>query len=286
MAEIDKWRRSAAVAGSFYPSAPASLTTALRQFQRLVDQAGPSGTPARRAVRGAVCPHAGYLYAGALAYATLARCELPDTLVILGVNHRHPNPPAWSIWPEGVWETPLGEVAVDNILAAALMQACPELTPSKSAHQQDHAIEVLLPMLQFQHPNSPLKIVPITPFVPRAAESAVIDVGRRLGAALAAWPTATLVIASNDMTHFAPAAVAAAQDRKALDRMTALDPPGLLTVARREKITMCGAQPVAAMLAAAAVRGATHGQLVGYTHSGVVSGNLDDVVAYAGMVIE
>lgn len=289
-----RWIRPPVVAGMFYPATAAAVRAELAHFSETVE---PTDRPARNAL-GAVCPHAGWRYAGALAYRTLAgslAAGVPGggagcTVVILAVNHRHRNPPAWSIWPEGAWQTPLGEVPVDAVLAAALMQAAPDLTASALPHEQDHATEVLLPMLQVLLPADGsgaggVRIVPIVPFLPVREEGAVVEVGRRIGRVLAGWAEPVLVVASNDMTHFAPADLAETQDRKAIARMELLDAPGLLTTARRERITMCGAQPVAAMLAAVREMGATQGRLVGYTHSGVVSGDLHDVVAYAGMVM-
>ncbi|HTL53089.1 MAG TPA: AmmeMemoRadiSam system protein B, partial [Planctomycetota bacterium] len=113
-----------------------------------------------------------------------------------------------------------------------------------------------------------------------------VDVGARIGAVLKRWHAPVFVLASNDMTHFAPAERAREQDQKAIARMEALDAAGLLATARRERITMCGAQPVAAMLAATGVLGARRGELVGYANSAAISGDESDVVAYAGVVVE
>ncbi|HTL52048.1 MAG TPA: AmmeMemoRadiSam system protein B, partial [Planctomycetota bacterium] len=217
------WIRLPAVAGHFYPSSPAEVDEELAAY---ADEAAAAGDR-RQAYLGAVCPHAGWRYAGALAYRTLARCVLPERVVILAVNHRHRSPPPWSIWPEGLWRTPLGDVPVDAELAAALMKAVPELVASAAPHAQDHATEVLLPMLQKLagggQPGSGgalggLKIVPIVPFLPVASEASAVDVGARIGAVLKRWHAPVFVLASNDMTHFAPAERAREQDQKAIAR--------------------------------------------------------------------
>jgi AmmeMemoRadiSam system protein B len=48
---------------------------------------------------------------------------------------------------------------------------------------------------------------------------------------------------------------------------------------------MCGYHAVTAMLVAARSLGASRAELVMYTESGEASGNTDQVVAYAGMLI-
>lgn len=48
---------------------------------------------------------------------------------------------------------------------------------------------------------------------------------------------------------------------------------------------MCGVAPTVIMLAAALEAGATRAELVDYTHSGEVSGNLKEVVAYASVIV-
>jgi len=56
-------------------------------------------------------------------------------------------------------------------------------------------------------------------------------------------------------------------------------------VVRREGISMCGFHPTTAMLVATKVLGATRADLVMYTDSGEVTRDLDQVVAYAGLLV-
>ncbi len=75
------------------------------------------------------------------------------------------------------------------------------------------------------------------------------------------------------------------KDEMALEKVRALDAPGVLETARRNNITMCGAIGAGVMLMAARELGATGARLVEYTHSGQVSGDNDRVVSYAGVVV-
>jgi AmmeMemoRadiSam system protein B len=87
------------------------------------------------------------------------------------------------------------------------------------------------------------------------------------------------------MSHYVPAAVAERQDRRALDRVLALDPEGLHRVVTAEDISLCGVAPAVAGIEAARRLGARSARLVAYGNSGERSGDFDAVVAYAGVAV-
>ena len=62
-------------------------------------------------------------------------------------------------------------------------------------------------------------------------------------------------------------------------------PERLHHVVRRERITMCGFHPTAAMLVAARELGAASAELVGYATSGDITKDYASVVGYAGLVV-
>jgi hypothetical protein len=67
--------------------------------------------------------------------------------------------------------------------------------------------------------------------------------------------------------------------------MLALDAEGLYRTAAREGISMCGVIPVTVMLFAAIALGATRSELAAYATSGEASGDFEQVVGYAGIVV-
>jgi len=110
-------------------------------------------------------------------------------------------------------------------------------------------------------------------------------VASALAEAIRASSKRILLVASSDMTHFESSTAAAAKDRLALDRMEALDPKGLYDVVVKHKISMCGFIPATIMLLAAKLLGATSGTVIDYRNSGEVSGDYDQVVGYAGVIV-
>jgi AmmeMemoRadiSam system protein B len=268
--------RRAAVAGFFYPSDREALHTLVARFLDQVD-ASPAPTIA------AIAPHAGLVYSGQCAAHVWARITLPSTIVILAPNHsgRLDNPGGASAWDRGAFHTPLGSVTVAKEFMGRLEAACDRVRHDTAAHAREHAIEVQLPFLQVLAPASVL--------APLVISWDRWEPSRELGAALAdvvrSWPDGVLLVASSDMTHYESAASAAHKDGLALDAVARLDGEGLLDTCHRESVTMCGRGPAAVVLEAARLLGATKADVVDYRHSGMVTGDDSEVVAYAGVVI-
>jgi MEMO1 family protein len=264
--------RRPAVAGQFYPGSPDRL----RAF---LEEAMPPG-PEPPAAVGVVSPHAGYVYSGRVAGAVFGRVQVPDAVVLLGPNHTGMGTSA-SIVSRGAWATPLGPVPIHEELAEALKAAGALFQEDTLAHAHEHSLEVQIPFLQHRNPG--VAIVPIA-FLLRDLAS-MEEAGEAIASVLARWPDPVLLVASSDMTHYEPHDRAREKDAKAIDRVLALDPRGLLDTTKRFGITMCGAIPTAVLLVAARKLGAAGGELVTYATSGEVSGDLGSVVGYAGIVI-
>ncbi|UCG45985.1 MAG: AmmeMemoRadiSam system protein B, partial [Candidatus Bathyarchaeota archaeon] len=109
-------------AGAFYAGTAQSLKTQIEGC--FTHHAGPGKLPAvqeigPRNIVGLVCPHAGYRYSGpvaANAYYYLAADGKPDVIIILGPNHTGRGS-ALALMSEGTWRTPLGDVAIDTLIA-------------------------------------------------------------------------------------------------------------------------------------------------------------------------
>ena len=264
--------RIPAGAGAFYPGHPLQLKTAVERF--LVCTLEPV-----RAVA-VIVPHAGYIYSGATAGKTYASVELPKKLVILCPNHTGYGEP-FSLMASGTWATPLGEVPVDGALAQALLSAAPELADDASAHRREHAVEVQLPFLQV--------MLGSFSFVPIALAThdypSLESLGHSMARVLSASREPVAIVVSSDMNHYEDAGTNRAKDDVALEAVTRLAPKELHEAVLTRHITMCGFAPAVAALVAAKDLGADKSEVVDYTHSGMVTGDDDEVVSYAGVRI-
>lgn len=269
------------MAGRLYPDDPGALTTLV---QELFDAAPAAPAPASDPpVLGAVVPHAGLRYSGVCAARVLARLGAPEVAIVLAPNHTGRGDPAGraSVFASGAFAIPTGHVSVDAALADALLAATTELVVDRSAHVDEHAIEVELPLMQARWPGA--SIVPIV--ISSVQVARCLSLGASMASVLHAWPARVLLLASSDLTHHEEAASAARKDRCALERIQLLDARGLLEVCARESMTMCGRGPVAVMLEACRRLGAVGAEVVDYRHSGWVNGDTRNVVSYAGVVV-
>lgn len=266
--------RRPAVAGSFYPAGTEALRTAIDTMM------GGRTPPREPLAKALLVPHAGYIYSGRIACETYLSSRLPNRLVILGPNHTGEGAPI-AVAREGAWRTPLGNAVIDVSLADAILAGCPGARPDENAHRREHSIEVQIPFLQRLVPE--FRFVPICVGTQRLTE--LLDLGRAVADAIRAAEDDILILLSSDMSHYVPAAFAERQDRKALERLQALDPEGLHRVVHEEDISMCGVAPAIAGLQAARLLGASSSRLVAYGHSGERTGDVSSVVAYAGVAV-
>ncbi len=185
------------------------------------------------------------------------------------------------MWCRGGFDTPVGRVAIDDELAGAIEARCELVAHDPVAHAREHSLEVELPFLLACNPQA--RIVPV--LLAWDDWTSCEELATVLAGVIRDWPTAVLLMASSDMTHYESAARAATKDDVALAHVARIDGEGLLRTCKAERITMCGRAPAATVLEAARQLGARAAAVVDYRHSGWVTGDDSQVVAYAGVVV-
>lgn len=264
--------RPPAVAGQFYPSQANVLLREIRQYTSVPGE--------KLTALGCIVPHAGYIYSGHVAGAVYGRLGLPKRFIVLCPNHTGTGAPL-GMMSEGLWRTPLGEARIDEQLARELRQHFPELTDEADSQRHEHAVEVQIPFLQVL--AGEFTFVPITVGVSR------FDILEQLGTAIARTAEAVaeriMIVASSDMNHYESDSVTRIKDRRAIERILALDARSLHETVVNEGITMCGFGPAVATITAAKQLGAKSAELIKYATSADISGEKDWCVGYAGIVI-
>ncbi len=267
---MDRVRRPA-VAGTFYPSSA-------REVERFLAAVMPQ-RQRERAVA-VVSPHAGYIYSGETAGEVFSRVEVPDTVIVMGPNHRGRGSP-YAVDDNDWWETPLGRIRIDRDLSSLLLDESSLLKADAHAGTAEHSLEVQIPFIQYANPRASLVAIclqgyPDDPAFRRIGE-AIASVVKRTGREV-------LLVASSDMTHYEPRRVAEEKDRAALEAIASLDDRLLIERIVTMGISMCGYGPVVVALTAARMLGARRGDVVRYATSGDVTDD-DEVVGYAGVII-
>ncbi|MCI2414301.1 MAG: AmmeMemoRadiSam system protein B [Candidatus Aramenus sp.] len=275
-------KRMPAVAGSFYESDPDELRKRIEwSFKHPV---GPGKLPELPKVKGKrdnlffVVPHAGYIYSGPVAahsYYYLASEGQPDVVIILGPNHTGLGSYV-SIWPEGEWETPFGNVKVNKEISMELVQYGQVIDIDERAHLYEHSIEVQIPFLQYFFRD--FQIVPIviglqTPEISEFIAEGIIKVMQK-------HPDLDIVVlSSSDMNHYDPYDVTYKKDQMAIERIESLDYKGIYEVVEDKDVTLCGFGPIMVSMILARKLG-KRAYILKHATSGDTSGDKSSVVGY------
>ncbi len=263
-------KRKPAVAGTFYPASRDELA-------RLLDLLCGSEEGEKIEAKAVLVPHAGLVYSGKTACAVYKKVLIPERVLLLGPNHTGYGPDI-SVYPGMAWETPFGEVPLDEELKEAVL-SYPKARADETAHLYEHSLEVQLPFL-IRYAEKPFRILPIV--LGHLDYETTQDFGRFLAEALSDVPA--FIVISSDMSHYIPAREAEKKDMILISAMERLATDELYYKRLQYNITMCGFIPASVGIAAAKALGARRGILIDYSHSGEVTGDYNEVVAYVGMI--
>jgi AmmeMemoRadiSam system protein B/AmmeMemoRadiSam system protein A len=239
-----------------------------------------------------IAPHAGYVYSGPVAAHTFKQLEgrAVDGVIVLGFNHQYSFAfDGASIWTEGAWRTPLGDVPIDTALAQSICAADSHFHIGIDPHDTEHSIEIMLPFLQ--------RVLPEQSFVPISVGRPTLSSCQTLadGLARAMGGKNVVVVVSTDLSHYPPYAHAVRVDHSTVAAVLSLDP--LAVEAAVEEMSdlhvpdlhtrMCGQGPVLTAIHLAHDVGARRASLLHYANSGdVPHGGRSQVVGYAAISFE
>ncbi|MFQ5901381.1 MAG: AmmeMemoRadiSam system protein B [Thermodesulfobacteriota bacterium] len=264
--------RTPAVAFQFYPGVASELKAAVKGFLKEPVE--------KREAMGLIVPHAGYIYSGKVAGSVYSEVTIPDTVILLGPNHTGLGDRV-SIMDSGIWEMPFGSIPIDESLASLILRGSGLISSDSLAHLREHSLEVQLPFISYINPD--VRIIPIT--VMLLDYSSCVEIGNALARAIKDYSERVLIVVSSDMDHYEDHNITKKKDRMAIDKIIQLDPEAMYDEVRDMDISMCGMVPAAIGLVACKELGAKEAKLIDYATSGDVSGDYDQVVGYAGIVI-
>lgn len=268
--------RKPVIAGSWYPGNPEALRRSIDGF---LEQAAIGKIP-RKPVA-IISPHAGYMYSGqvaAHAYKALAGHEY-STVVVISPSHRL-YLPFVSVWTSGAFETPLGDLEVDEVLCEKLMAISGVFTDDTRPHDSEHALEIQLPFLQVVLGR--FRLCPL--IMGRQDPDTCRELARALHRSIDD-PDDVLIVASSDLSHFHPATRAEAMDARVARAVERFDIEGLGGDLERSESEACGGGPILTALMYAQALSRTDSRVLNYAHSGHITGDNSSVVGYLSAVI-
>ena len=266
--------RNPVVCGAFYPKNPGEILSFIKNNL---------GGKDKIKAKGALLPHAGYIYSGKTAIKALSCIDLSKVkrVFLLGPNHTGLGARI-SLYPKGVWKTPLGAVKIDQEIVQELTNRDILLQKDTLAHQQEHSLEVLLPLLQYFIPE--FEIVPII-----IMQASLFEL-RRIGTLISRLiqekgiKEETLIIASSDMNHYENHNITLEKDRDAIEAILGLNAEELTKRIVEKGISMCGVMPAACLIFCLKELGINQAKLIEHTTSAQVNKDYSQVVGYAGII--
>jgi AmmeMemoRadiSam system protein B len=271
--------RPSPIAGTWYPGDRKTLTQSIDRYLENCPKQAIAGK-----VIGIVTPHAGHRYSGQVA-AHAFRClqDLqPDIVVIVSPLH-YPHPASVLSTDHEAYETPLGILPVDKTLLTEFEEELlrsGDLELRRVREDREHSLEIELPFLQRTLTES-FRFLPL--MLSDQSEPTVKAIGHTLGAMLEGQNA--VLIASSDLSHFYPQAVAQRLDGEILARLEAFNPSGVLSAEQEGAGFACGRGALAAVLWAAQDLGADRVKVLHYATSGDITADYHSVVGYGAAAI-
>jgi hypothetical protein len=268
------------VAGMFYPDNAGQLSGMIDEFIKNANPEAISGD-----IFALICPHAGYGFSGQVAAFgyKLIRGKPYRTVVVIGTSHYY-GFNGVSVYPEGIFRTPLGDIKIDAEFAQKLLNRNSDITFEPLAFQKEHSVEVQLPFLQ--RTLTKFKIVPIVmgdctfATCQKLADLLREVIGDRKD---------VLVVASTDLYHGYDYDEANTVDNLTLTHVKNMDASGLYSGLRDGQLQMCGGFGVVATILVAQELGHNKIKVLEQTDSAIVTGKKIKgiwTVGYAACVID
>ncbi|MBN1822714.1 MAG: AmmeMemoRadiSam system protein B [Endomicrobiales bacterium] len=278
--------RKPAVAGQFYPCDTCELTGVVDGYMNGCEPADVKGAPVAILV-----PHAGYVYSARTAAHAFKLLEGMDieTVILVGNSHNF-RLDKGAVYASGSFNTPLGNVAINQKLANKLLENTALFEDNPRAHGPEHSLEVELPFLQ--RALKDFTIVPV--LFSEAGLKRCEEYGRAMARAVKELGIArkTVIVISSDMSHYPSWANANMVDGAALKALESFDPELLKKTIKgcmsssvpNLACVFCGEESLYAAMYASKELGATKAKVLKYTNSAEASGDKSRVVGYGAAV--
>ncbi len=276
--------RKAIAAGELYPSDQIQLRKAIEDC--FYHSEGPGKLPESKmggSLCGIVVPHdqlARFGPIAAHAYHRIAGMDEFDSVVLVGPCQKNVTD-TFSIYPSGTWETPLGQVEVDEETCRKIADDFPKARLDPEPHLKESSIEVQIPFLQYVL-KRPFKIVPIC--VSQQDVHSCIEFGKAISKVV--MERRALVVGISNLTQNQIYAQALQKDAIVFDRLTKPAVTDMIKLHERmkeKKVQVSGYGPLTIVLTVAKQMGASKTESAKYGTSGQTIGDYSSVVGYCAM---
>lgn len=276
--------RKPAAAGTFYPGNREELSAQIDQL--LANVPARQNASAFGGPKILIVPHAGYPYSGQVAASAFIAIKDREysTVILIGNSHHYQFDGA-AVYDKGFFETPLGQVPINEVLAQKLINESPLIFAGPQYHNQEHSLEVEIPFLQ--------KVLKDFEILPIILGDQTTETATALAEGLAKHNDPyTLIVISSDLSHYPKFEDAKKSDQQIIDAILANDLEKFSKLAEELpqsgipnlETAACAAGAVKTGLILSKIWGLTDIQLLDSANSGDVVEDKSRVVGYAAIV--
>ncbi|MBI5143912.1 MAG: AmmeMemoRadiSam system protein B [Candidatus Omnitrophica bacterium] len=275
VASADEVKR-ADLAGNWYPGSKGELVYLLEGYLQDVTLEKVNGK-----VFAIISPHAGYRFSGPVAAYGFKAVQNQNikTVILIGFAHRK-HFDGISVYDRGSFETPLGEVKIDELLAKNIIAQDRRIFFYPDAFNGENSVEMQIPFIQMVLKDA--KIVPIAFGTQDFDDAGILAKGL---ANVLKDRDDYLIVASTDMSHYHPYGEANSIDKHTISILNKMNAKELYDEARLGISELCGVMPVSSTLLAAEKLGYGKMRILKYANSGDTFGSKDSVVGYLSAAI-
>jgi len=268
--------KRADLAGTWYPASKEVLSRQLEVFLNDVSRQAINGE-----IKMIIAPHAGLLYSGSVAahsYQSVSDLDI-KTVIILGFCHRRSFPNI-AVYAKGSFATPLGEISIDEALAARIIGHDKGIIELEKVFDGENSIEMEIIFVQkiFRH-------AAIVPIAFGSNEYKHCRIMADLLAKLLDERSDILIVVSTDMSHYLSYGECVKKDYESIALLESLNAKEIYRRSVRGDQLFCGYMPVTAALMAAGSFPDPAVKVLKYANSGDITGHKDKVVGYVSAVI-
>ncbi|MCL2006491.1 MAG: AmmeMemoRadiSam system protein B [Treponema sp.] len=257
-------RRASVVNGIFYPENQDTLKEELSSWGL---KEGSSSSRSR--TQAIIAPHGAWNLTGSIAATAFSAVQkkrgkksAPVSRVLLLGTHHHFVEDGIYLSESASFETPLGDIQVDQKMNRELASCSTGIRINDIPHLSEHSIEVLLPMVKYCFPNA--KIVPL--LMKSGNKALISSLGGALKVVFERHLEESLIVISSSVSQAADPAIARNMAEEFRTHLEKMDTAGYKESLASGSISACGGALIGAVMESGIFKGRKFSSVCPFSH--------------------
>jgi len=186
--------KKADFAGAWYPD---SKKRCIELFEEFKEDIGENKIEVAGKIRGAIVPHAGWIYSGRTAWSALSLASDSEVSLVVVFGEHLSSHQAPRIWDIDSCETPIRQMEYDREVFEKILSLDTFEIETATNYVRDNGIELVLPMIAHTFPAAKLIAIGMP------ASNRAIELGKKISEIIKDRKD-VFFVGSTDLTHYGP----------------------------------------------------------------------------------